>query len=65
MLPNSLAQTLQYLSDDDLKALRVNVETELERRRTNSAGPIASKASVPQATATAQASRQKVVVLDD
>jgi hypothetical protein len=26
VLPNNLAQTLQYLSDDDLKALRVNVE---------------------------------------
>ena len=41
-LPNNLAQTLQFLSDDDLETLRVSVETELERRRPISASPIAS-----------------------
>src|SRR5215469_2141810 len=32
-LPKSLAQTLQFLSDDDLETLRVAVDCELERRR--------------------------------
>jgi hypothetical protein len=57
VLPNNLAQTLQFLSDVDLETLRGNVETELERRGTSSAGPIARKASAPQPATAAQASR--------
>ena len=30
-LPKNLAQTLQFLSDDDLETLRVSVDSELER----------------------------------
>ena len=57
VLPNNLAQTLQFLSDDDLETLRVNVETERERRRPISAGPIARKASALQPASAAKASR--------
>jgi hypothetical protein len=32
-LPNNIAQTLKYLNDLDLEALRVSVENELQRRR--------------------------------
>ena len=32
-LPNNIAQTLKYLDDLDLEALRVSVENELQRRR--------------------------------
>ena len=39
-LPKNLAQTLQFLSDDDLEMLRVSVETEVARRRPSSAGPL-------------------------
>ena len=31
-LPKNIAQTLQFLSDDDLETLRVSVNSELERR---------------------------------
>jgi hypothetical protein len=56
-LPKNLAQTLQFLSDDDLETLRANVETELERRGTSSAGSIVRKATPPQPATAAQASR--------
>jgi hypothetical protein len=46
-LPKNLAKTLQFLSDDDLEALRANLEAELERRRAIGAGPVRRKASVP------------------
>ena len=59
VLPNNLAQTLQFLSNVDLETLRGNVETELERRGTSSAGPIATKASAPQPATAAQASRRR------
>ena len=47
-LPTNLAQTLQFLSDDDLETLRGSVEIELERRRPISVGPITRKASAVQ-----------------
>jgi hypothetical protein len=47
-LPKNLAQTLQFLSDDDLEALRASVEIELARRLPISAGPITGKASAVQ-----------------
>ena len=56
-LPKHLAQTLQYLSDDDLETLRVSVEIELQRRRPISAGPIARMASALQASTAAKTSR--------
>ena len=59
VLPKNLAQTLQFLSEDDLETLQVSVETELERRRTNSAGPIARKASAPRPATAAPASRRR------
>ena len=56
-LPKNLAQTLQFLSDDDLETLRVSVDSELERRRP-SAGSNATKASaVLQPAAASTASR--------
>jgi hypothetical protein len=57
VLPKNLAQKLQFLSEDDLETLQVNVETELERRRANSADQIVKKASVPQPASAAMASR--------
>jgi hypothetical protein len=47
-LPKHLAQTLQFLSNDDLETLRASVEIELEHRRPISAGPIRRKASAVQ-----------------
>ena len=58
-LPKNLAQTLQFLSEADLKTLQVNVETELERRGTSGTGSIARKASVPQPATAAPASRRR------
>ena len=49
-LPKNLAQTLQFLSDDDLETLRASVETEVERRRLSSAGPIVSAPKPASAT---------------
>src|SRR5258708_4699788 len=34
-LPKSIAETLKYLDDLDLETLRVSVENELQRRRTD------------------------------
>jgi hypothetical protein len=56
-LPKNLAQTLQFLSDDDLETLRVSVDSELERRRPTSAGSNATKASALQPAAASTASR--------
>ena len=56
-LPKNLAQTLQFLSDDDLETLRASVEIELERRRPISAGPITRKASAVQPPKGARTSR--------
>lgn len=56
-LPKNLAQTLQFLSDDNLRTLRISVEAELERRRASSADPIAIKATAPQSSIASQASR--------
>ena len=53
-LPKNLAQTLQYLSDDDLETLRISVETEVERRRPSNAG---LAVSAPQPASTTNASR--------
>jgi hypothetical protein len=53
-LPKNLAQTLQFLSDDDLETLRANVEAELGRRRAISGGPVTRKASVPQPASAAR-----------
>ena len=47
-LPKNLAQTLQFLSDDDLERLRASVAIELERRRPISPGPITRKVSAVQ-----------------
>jgi hypothetical protein len=47
-LPKNLAQTLQFLSDDDLERLRASVEIELERRRPISPGAITRKVSAVQ-----------------
>ena len=55
-LPKNLAQTLQFLSDDDLETLRASVEIELERRRPISAGPITRKASAVQPPTAARTS---------
>jgi hypothetical protein len=61
-LPKGLAQTLQFLSDDDLETLRVSVDSELERRRPTGAGPEARKASTlqPGATATSRGRHRKL-----
>jgi len=56
-LPKNLAQTLQFLSDDDLETLQVSVDSELKRRRPTSARPNARKASAVQPAAAATASR--------
>ena len=56
-LPKNIAQTLQFLSDDDLETLRVSVDSELKRRRPTSARPNARKASALQPAAAATASR--------
>jgi hypothetical protein len=56
-LPKNLAQTLQFLSDDDLETLRVSVDSELKRRRPTSARPNARNASAAQPAAAATASR--------
>ena len=45
-LPKNIAQTLQFLSDDDLETLRVSVDSELKRRRPTNSRPNARKASV-------------------
>jgi antitoxin component of MazEF toxin-antitoxin module len=58
-LPKSLAQTLQFLSDDDLETLRVKVETELGRRCKSSAGSIERKAAAPQPATAAKASKAR------
>ena len=58
-LPKSLAQTLQFLSDDDLETLRVTVDSELERRRPTSAGQEARKVSALQPAVTATAPRRR------
>jgi hypothetical protein len=55
-LPKNLAQTLQFLSDDDLETLRVSVDSELERRRPTSSGANARKASALQPAAAATVS---------
>ena len=63
-LPKNLAQTLQFLSDDDLDTLRVSVDSELKRRRPTGAGPEARKASALQLAATAKASKGRHRELD-
>jgi hypothetical protein len=63
-LPKNLAQTLQFLSDDDLETLRVSVDSELERRRPTSSGANARKASALQPAAAATASRGRHGKLD-
>ena len=59
-LPKNLAQTLRFLSDDDLETLRVSVDSELERRRPTSAGSKATKASALQPAAASTASRGRL-----
>ena len=56
-LPKNIAQTLQFLSDEDLETLRGSVDSELKRRRPTSARPNARKASVTHPAAAATASR--------
>jgi hypothetical protein len=63
-LPKNLAQTLQFLSDDDLETLRASVDSELKRRRPTSARPNAKKASAAQPAAAATASRGQLGELD-
>jgi hypothetical protein len=63
-LPKNLGQTLRFLSDDDLATLRVGVDSELERRRTTSAGPNPGKASAPRPAAPATESRGRHGDLD-
>jgi hypothetical protein len=63
-LPNNIAQTLQFLCDDDLETLRVSVDSELERRRPTSARPNARKASAAQPAAAAPVSRGRHGELD-
>jgi hypothetical protein len=63
-LPKNLAQTLRFLSDDDLETLRISVDREFERRRPTSAGPNARKASAHQLAAPATASRGRHGELD-
>ena len=63
-LPKNLAQTLQFLSDDDLETLRVSVDSELVRRRPTSSGANARKASALQPAAAATASRGRHGKLD-
>src|SRR5436190_8306881 len=58
-LPTNLAQTLQFLSDDDLETLRVSVEIEIARRLSTSAGPITSKVSAVQPALPARNSRSR------
>ena len=55
-LPKNLAQTLQFLSDDDLETSRASVEIELERRRPISAGPVTRRASAVQPPTAARSS---------
>jgi hypothetical protein len=52
-LPNNIAQTLKYLDDLDLEALRVSVENELQRRRTDSG--VETKASAEADTSSEEA----------
>ena len=63
-LPKNIAQTLQFLSDEDLETLRGSVDSELKRRRPASARPNARKASVTQPAAAATASRGRHGELD-
>jgi hypothetical protein len=56
-LPKNLAQTLQFLSDDDLETLRVSVDSELKRRSPASADQNARKASAARPAAAATVSR--------
>jgi hypothetical protein len=58
-LPKNLAQTLQFLSDDDLEALRASVEIELARRLPISAGTITKKVSAVQPAIPARTSRDR------
>jgi hypothetical protein len=44
-LPKNLAQTLQFLGDDDLETLRASVEIEFARRLSTSTGPVTRKVS--------------------
>jgi hypothetical protein len=58
-LPTNLAQTLQFLSDDDLETLRASVEIEIARRLSTSAGPITRKVSAVQPALPAKNSRNR------
>jgi hypothetical protein len=59
MLPTNLAQTLQFLGDDDLETLRASVEIELARRRPISAGLVTRKASADQPSIPARTPRSR------
>ena len=52
-LPNNIAQTLKYLDDLDLEALRVSVENELQRRRADRG--VETKASAEVGTSSEEA----------
>ena len=43
-LPKNIAETLKYLDDLDLEALRVSVENELQRRRADTGGEAKAQA---------------------
>jgi hypothetical protein len=64
VLPKNVAQTLQFLSDDDFETLRVSVDSELKRRRPTGARPNARKVSAAQPAAAATASRGRHGELD-
>jgi hypothetical protein len=63
-LPKNIAQTLKFLSDDDLETLRGSVDSEFKRRRPTSARPNARKASALQPAAASTASRGRHGELD-
>src|SRR5215813_15601817 len=52
-LPTNLAETLKYLDDSDLEALRVSVENELQRRRADKG--VEAKASAETGTSSEKA----------
>jgi hypothetical protein len=55
-LPKNIAETLKYLDDSDLEALRVSVEKELQRRRAvrGVATKVSAESGIPSEEASAK-----------